>query len=109
CYRSYGLLGPRIVWIWDRFSWRTVSADITGAAGPDTTAIYSNVVSNRMTGVHFGCGNDWFLGSTPIGGFSIQLDIEGGVYFDYVKTTANYDRADGLISSGRSGRLSSIV
>jgi hypothetical protein len=108
-FRSYGLFGPRIVWIWERFNWRTVSADINGNSGPDTTAIYSNVVSNRMDGVHFGFGNDWYLGSTPIGAFAFNLDIEGGLYVDLVKTTANYKRADGLISAGRSGRLSSLV
>jgi Legionella pneumophila major outer membrane protein precursor len=108
-FRSYGLFGPRIVWIVDRFDWRTVSADILGNAGPDTTAVYTNMVSNRMTGVHFGCGNDWYLGSTPIGAFALQFDIEGGMYFDLVKTTANYNRADGLVSAGRSGRLSSLV
>ena len=108
-FRSYGLFGPRIVWIWERFNWRTVSADVNGNSGPDTTAIYSNVVSNRMDGVHFGFGNDWYLGSTPIGAFAFNLDIEGGLYVDLVKTTANYNRADGLISAGHSGRLSSLV
>ena len=108
-HRSYGLFGPRIVWIWERFNWRTVSADINNNAGPDTTAIYSNVVSNRLNGVHFGFGNDWYLGSTPIGAFAFNLDIEGGLYVDLVKTTANYNRGDGLISSGRSGRYSSIA
>src|SRR5205807_2040246 len=107
--RTYGIFGPRIVWILDRFDWRTVSEDGAGNPGPDTTAVYSNTVSNRMYGVHFGAGNDWFLGSTPIGGFAFNLDLEGGLYVDLVKTTANYNRGDGFISSGRSGRLNSIV
>src|ERR1019366_84001 len=62
-----------------------------------------------MGGGHFGCGNDWYLGSTPIGAFAFNLDVEGGLYVDLVKTTANYNRGDGLISSGRSGRLTSLV
>jgi hypothetical protein len=107
--RTYGLFGPRIVWIVDRFDWLTISEDKLGNYGPDTTALYSNTVSNRMYGVHFGAGNDWFLGSTPIGGFAFNLDVEGGLYVDLVKTTANYNRGDGLVSAGRSGRLSSIV
>src|SRR5205807_1841538 len=75
---------------------------------PANIAIFSNVVSNRMYGAHFGFGNDWYLGSTPIGAFAFNLDIEGGLYVDLVKTTANWNRGDGLVSSGRSGRLSSL-
>jgi Legionella pneumophila major outer membrane protein precursor len=108
-YRAYGLFGPRIVWIWERFDWRTVSADVNGNSAPEESAIYSNTVSNRLYGVHFGSGHDWFLGTTPIGGFAVNVDLEGGLYVDLAKTTANYNRGDGLVSSGRSGRLSSIV
>lgn len=93
-YRSYGIFGPRIVWIFDRFQWRTVDQDEQGNAGPDTTAIYSNTVSNRLYGVHCGCGNDYWLGNTPIGGFAFTLDFEGGIYLDIAKTRAAYDRAD---------------
>jgi hypothetical protein len=107
-YRMYGLFGPRIVWIYDRFDWRTISTDVTGVTDPANIALYSNTVSNRMYGIHCGCGHDWYLGSTPIGAFALQLEFEGGLYLDLVKTTANWNRGDGLISSGRSGRYSSI-
>lgn len=108
-YRSYGLFGPRIVWIWERFSWRTVDQDLNGLAGPDTTANYTHYVSNRMYGIHAGFGHEWFLGSTPIGGFAFDLDIEGGLYLNLVKAKAQYAREDGAIASGRSRRQSSLV
>jgi len=107
-HRSYGLFGPRIVWIWERFHWRTVDTDLNGFSGPDTTANYSNFISNRMYGVHAGFGNEWFLGSTPIGGFAFDLDIEGGLYVDLVKAKAEYTREDHAISSGRSTRKSAL-
>lgn len=108
-YRSYGIFGPRIAWIWDRFRWRTVDADPLGNAGPDTTAIYSNTISNRMYGIHCGAGNDWFLGSTPIGGFAISCEVEGSLYLDLAKTRASYALADGNISSTRSRRHNRLV
>src|SRR5262249_39033443 len=44
CVRCYGLLGPRFVWFWERFKWRTVSYDFTGVANADDIAIYTNIV-----------------------------------------------------------------
>lgn len=108
-HRSYGLFGPRIAWIWDRFKWRTVDADDTGNAGPDTTAIYSNMVSNRMYGFHAGFGNDWFLGDTPVGALAFTLDLEGGLYLNLVKTNAGYELADRSVSHKRARRMSSLV
>jgi len=107
--RSYGLFGPRIVWIWDRFRWRTVDADELGQAGPETTGLYDNMISNRMYGIHAGFGHDWWLGSTPIGGFSFTCDIEGALYINFVKTHAAYQLADRSISSGRNRRMSTLV
>ncbi len=107
-HRVYGLFGPRIVWIWERFHWRTVDADTNGNSDPSTIANYSNFISNRMYGLHAGFGNEWFLGSTPVGGFSFQLDVEGGLYIDLVKANATYEREDHAISSGRSARLSAL-
>jgi hypothetical protein len=108
-YRSYGLLGPRIAWIWDRFDWRTVDADETGNSGPDTTALYHNMVSNRMYGVHFGFGHDWFLGTTPIGALSFTMDLEAGLYANLVKANAGYQLADRSISFNRARRMSTFV
>lgn len=108
-WRSYGLFGPRVAWIWDRFRWRTVDVDVTGASGPGTTGIYSNTVSNRMYGVHAGFGNDWFLGSTPIGGFSFVCDLEAGLYLNLVKANSDWDLADGSFGVHRHRKLNSIV
>jgi hypothetical protein len=108
-YRNYGLFGPRIAWVWDRFRWTTLSADQFGIVGPDTTAIYDNTVSNRMYGIHAGFGHDWWCGSTPIGGFSFSCDLEGALYFDFVKTSASYTRGDGAFSSGRNRRIYTLV
>ncbi len=108
-FRTYGLFGPRIVWIWDRFQWRTVDADDQGNAGPDTTAIYSNMISNRMYGFHAGFGNDWFLGDTPIGALAFTLDLEAGLYANLVKANAGYELADRSISSKRSRRMATLV
>ncbi len=93
-YRSYGLFGPRIVWIWDRFKWRTVDQDENGEATPDTVAIYTNQISNRLNGVHFGSGHDWYFGDTPIGGFAATIEVEGGLYLDMCKTRVAWDRED---------------
>lgn len=108
-YRSYGLFGPRAVSMWERFKWRTVDADNTGAATADTTAIYTNVVSNRLYGVHIGCGNEWRMGDTPIGAFSCSLDLEGAIYGDFVKARARYELADHTTAASRSRNIASIV
>jgi len=104
-WRNYGLFGPRVVWLWDRFKWRTVDLDEQGNGGPETTAIYSNTVSNRLYGIHAGFGNDWFLGHTPMGGFAFSLDLEGGLYLDQAKTFAHWDREDRAVGTHRSRRL----
>lgn len=107
--RYYGLLGGRIVGLWERFRWRTVDADQDGVAGPDTTAIYNNIISNRLYGFHLGCGNEWFLGDTPIGAFSCSLDVEGGLYIDYAKLRAKWERADRAIGANRARNQWSLV
>jgi hypothetical protein len=108
-FRSYGLFGPRIVWIYDRFKWRTVDQDEQGGADASTTAIYSNTINNRMYGLHGGFGNDWFLGDTPIGGFAFNVNVEGGLYLDIVKTQASYDRADAVVGVHRPRRFNNLV
>jgi hypothetical protein len=107
-FRSYGIFGPRIVWIWDRFSWRTIDSDQFGQAGPSTTADYSNMMSNRMYGVHAGFGHDWWLGNTPIGGWAFTCELEGGLYLDLAKTNASYQLEDRSISSSRSRRFNTL-
>jgi hypothetical protein len=93
--RCYGLLGPRLVWMWEQFKWRTVSIDFGGNAGADDVAIYSNVVSNRMYGIHIGGGFDRRLGDNWLGTFAFSLDLQGALLLDVVKERAKYNRGDG--------------
>ncbi len=108
-FRTYGMIGPRIISLWERFKWRTVDADVNGGAGPSTTANYSNVTSNRLYGVNFGCGNEWFMGDTPAGAFSISLDLGASVYMDFVKGRAAYDLGDRSVGAHRSRNMWTFV
>jgi hypothetical protein len=107
--REYGLLGGRCVAMWERFQWRTVSADVSGNAAEDDIAIYTNVVSNRLWGVHVGCGTEWFLGDTPIGGFSLSTDGEAALYIDFVRERAKYVRDDGVMAASRARHVQTLV
>ncbi len=109
CWRSYGLFGPRITWFWERFKWRVVDANVAGVTQPDDIAIYSNVVSERLYGVHIGMGNDWLLGSTPIGAFSISLDVEGALSVNFVKARAKYEIGDFHTAASRNRNFYTLV
>lgn len=108
-YRSYGLIGPRIVTLQDKFAWYTVDADTSGNFTPDTTATYTNTVTNTMYGVHFGFGHEWYLGTTPAGSFAFNFEIEGALYADLVRSEVDWDRGDGLVSVGRVRNMSALV
>jgi hypothetical protein len=103
-YRTYGIFGPRIAWLWDEFLWTTEATDVLGNFAPTSTAIYHNYVSNRLYGLHFGWGGDWWCGDTPIGGFAFTFEAEAALYADMVKMNAGYELADGSVSSTRAGR-----
>jgi hypothetical protein len=107
--RLYGLLGPRYAHIWENFKWRTVSLDEFGQAGQDDVAIYSNVVSNNLWGVHFGCGSEWRCMDTPIGTFSVSLDLQAAALIDFVKEEAKYERGDFAASAKRAKRDYKLV
>lgn len=108
-HRTYALFGPRVVWIWERFAWRSVDTDVVGNTAGDTIATYSNVVSNRMYGVHAGFGNDWFLGTTPIGGLAFTFELESGLYANLVKARAAYTLEDRSASYNRGRNFASLV
>jgi hypothetical protein len=109
-YRAYGVFGPRAIIMWEEFAWRTVDRDaLTGIALNDTTAIYNNISSNRLYGFYCGSGHDWYLGSTPIGGFSVDLSFAGGLYWDFVKGRARYELGDKSSAATRSRNMSTIV
>jgi hypothetical protein len=103
CNRTYWLIGPRMDWLWEQFYWRTVAFDITsGNAGQDDVAIYTNVVSQRLYGMHLGCGWDYKLCDTPAGAFGLSLELEGAGFIDIVKERAAYERGDFAIANQRS-------
>jgi hypothetical protein len=108
-YRTYGLMGAKHVSMWERFKWRTNDADPTGGASNETVADYFNVVSNQLYGPHMGGGAEWYMGSTPIGAFSVSIDGQAGLYFDFANVRASYVRADQLTGASRHRRLSSLV
>jgi hypothetical protein len=108
-YRAYGLIGPRIAVLQDKFAWLTIDSDVNGNSTPDTQATYTNTVTNSMYGVHFGFGHEWFLGSTPAGAFAFTLEFEGALYADFVKGSFDWDRGDGLVSKGRVVNQSAFV
>jgi hypothetical protein len=94
CTRCYGLIGPRLDWFWERFTWRTIALDSAGQASGQDVANYSNIVSNRLYGVHLGCGYEYRLGDTPIGTFATSLDLQAAPMIDIVKERAKYELGD---------------
>jgi hypothetical protein len=93
-YRLNAVAGPRLVWIWERFGWRTTSigSDRLGniIEGPEDVALYTNITSNRMYGIFAGCQHECYLGH----GFALQFDTQAAVYLDSVKERAKYERGD---------------
>jgi hypothetical protein len=86
CFRLSGMVGPRFFWLWDDFQWTVIDFDNAGNSSPFDTAIYSNVTSNRMYGVHVGLGNEWYWGH----GFAGGLDVDATAYLDIVKERTEY-------------------
>jgi hypothetical protein len=109
CYRSYGLIGPRGATLYDQFKWRTVDADQNGLSNNGTIADYSNITSNRLYGAGLGMGNEWYLGDTPIGAFSVSVDVEGSLYMDLIKGRASYQLGDRSTEARRARNMASLV
>lgn len=108
-YRNYGLVGPRGATLYDKFKWRTVDYDLNGLANNGTIADYTNITSNRLYGVGLGMGNEWWMGDTPIGAFSVSLDLEASLYMDFVKGRAAYELGDRSTRASRARNLSTLV
>jgi hypothetical protein len=89
-WRSYGLIGPRFFWIWESFKWTTINEDPNGYPDPLNTAVYTNIVSNRMYGLNLGWGNDWWFGN----GVAVSLDLGVAGFLDIVKMRARYQLGD---------------
>jgi hypothetical protein len=108
-YRAYGTFGPRAIVMWEEFWWHTVQRDVLGAATNDTSAQYTNVTSNRLYGAYVGSGHDWYLGNTPIGAFAVDLNVNAGLYLDFVKGRAGYELGDKSNVAHRSLNTYSVV
>jgi hypothetical protein len=89
CYRLSGLMGPRFVWIWERYKWTTTDAtgDSGGNPAEANTAVYTNIDSNRMYGAFIGCSNEYYLGH----GFACQVDLDAACFLDSVKEREQYN------------------
>jgi hypothetical protein len=109
CWRTYGLIGPRHVIIWERFKWTTVTPEANGNTPPEDIAHYSNVVSNQLYGVHAGFGNEWMLGDTPAGAFSVSLDLQAALYFNFVRGIPKYELSDKSTSASHKRRWYTFV
>ncbi len=103
--RTYALTGGRFSWIFERFKWRTVAAQIDGSASDADAAIYSNTLSQRMYGAFVGCGNEVYLGNN----FAGSLDLTGSFLVDLVKERVKYERQDRFTESKRSLDTYTIV
>ncbi|MBI3407548.1 MAG: hypothetical protein HY040_04235 [Planctomycetes bacterium] len=108
-FRTYGLVGPRVVTMWERFKWRTVDPDVNGNAVANDVAIYFNTVSNRLYGAACGCGGEWFLGDTRIGGFSCSVDGLASLYGDFAKGRVKYELGDLSTAASRARNFATIA
>jgi hypothetical protein len=109
CNRTYGLLGPRIVHFWERFKWRAISADLQLNSVSTDEAIYNNILSQSLYGVHVGCGWERCFGTTPIGTFSGSLDAQAAAYINFAKERAQYKLGDGSQTASRSRNTYTLV
>src|SRR5207248_1778798 len=90
CWRSYGLIGPQFVWIWERYKWVTTDLDASGNASDLDVGKYTNIVSNRMYGIKIGCGSECYVGN----GFSLSCDLTAAGLLNIVKERVKYERGD---------------
>jgi hypothetical protein len=107
--RCYGICGLRNGYLVEKFTWRTVSVDVTGNSGPDSVAIYNNNVTNNFFGPVVGCGDEWRVGDTPVGTFALSADVKGGLMVDFIKEYTKYQRGDALMAAKLTRRQTSIV
>jgi hypothetical protein len=108
-WRTYGLVGPRLVALWENFKWTTVTPELDGNTPPNDVANYSNIVSNRLYGVHIGCGNEWELGDTPAGAFALSIDAQAALYIDFAHTIASYELGDKSTAASHGRFFNTIV
>jgi hypothetical protein len=89
CYRASALIGPRFLWVWENYRWTTTDLDVNGNGQPNWSAVYDNIVSNRMYGGHVGLCQEWYVGR----GLALMLDVQGALFLDVVRERASYQLA----------------
>jgi hypothetical protein len=118
-YRLNGLVGPRYSWIWDHFRWTSTTFGDSGfgdlsdptafsATTPVDVAIYDNIVSNSMWGVHTGLQSECYLGH----GFVLMAEVQTALFMDAVHEIAVYsleDKFAGFAENKRSKKLWNVV
>lgn len=91
----YGLSGARFAWFYEKYYWRTVDLDISGNSIPQSAAVYTNNLSQRMYGLFVGCGHEVYLGNM----FSLSSDLTAAAFLDVVKGRAKYKLGDDTTQS----------
>jgi hypothetical protein len=88
-FRLKGIIGPRFAWFWDKYKLTSVTYafDNRTGGGPEDQGIYSNIVSNRMYGVHCGVQCDQYLG----GGWSCITEGQAAAFMDIVKERSKFE------------------
>jgi hypothetical protein len=114
-YRMNALVGPRFAWIWERFKWVSTTLETPSDDSVDAlnnlqsfSAVYTNITSNRMYGVHVGCQQECYIGH----GLAVMLDTRAALFLNSVKERGKYKsgfKYDGLPASKRARREWSVV
>jgi len=86
-YRCSAVVGPRVVWFWERFAWTTTDLNIEGQGNEFDSALYTNIVSNRLYGLFAGAQQEWYLGH----GFAGFLDLRAALFANIVNARAKYE------------------
>ena len=114
--RSYAIAGGRFAWLWERFGWRTVKVGSINDGSsfqfqetPDSAAMYSNVISQRMYGPMIGTGHEVNLYSGTGGAFGAQFEATGALLVDIAKFRAKYEREDKVTQAKRAKSDVAIV
>ena len=105
CCRTYGLVGLRHTFLWERFYWRTVSEDFLGNSTAADAADYINITSNQLYGPTVGGGFEWYMGH----GFALSFEGQAAPLIDFVREIAKYQREDFAIGSKRNIRTYEFV
>jgi hypothetical protein len=88
--RAYAVAGARYAWFYDKFKWRTVDRDVNGVANPQDTAVYENILSQRMYGPMVGCGHEVYAGNA----FALSLDATAAALIGVIKEKQKYKLGD---------------